>query len=200
MAAARADRLYERLASWLGRGVLLAISGVLVMFVAWLLHPGFAWVLFTLAALLIAAGLLSMVAAIVILGLWFLARHTFYRQLPVERRREVYQNELRMRGAPAWYLRSDRRVRVAYVLSTLVLSALFILGLALVAGTVRGRSGLIIVVVASIAVPAVIALINRPAERGPRDRRLQVAAGEAPVGEPDHRQKPGDHPADVGDR
>ena len=197
MSAARADRLYQRYVAWLGRGALMVVAGVMVFFAATLLVPGLSWVALTGAGILIAAGCLCMLTGFVNLARWILARRLFYRALPEAKRREVYRNELRNRGAPNWYVQGGRRLRVAYVLSVIMLAfvavplLLYSIGAPLVA---LGLAPLSVLLLLGL----LHRLLNRSAVRDRRfDPRLQVAAGETPIGGADHRQQPDDDPAEV---
>lgn len=169
-----------------------------------LLSSGISWLAYSLAALLFVAAFACLLVAVGVFIWWVAARRAFYRELTPDRRQAVHQIELRNRGAPGWYLRAGRRKRATYIVSMIVLISLFVLGLPqlLIAlhAHFTGRSFLVAAALLGIGFIAILSFVNRPVKGIRIDRRLQVAAGETPVGEADHRQKPGDHPGDVGDR
>ncbi len=101
----------------MGRGIALMVGGLAASILAALLLPPSN----TLAAVVLIVWVLFAVPIIVMMVLrfaqWVISRHAYYRTFSSQERAAAYDEELRRRGAPRWYLKWSRRERAAYTIA-----------------------------------------------------------------------------------
>ncbi len=119
----RMTQSYDRFFRWGGRSLGFTGAAFVPAIVGFVLLPAFSGLATALIVILLLLSLVCLIISIVCVSQLLIARYAYHRQFSPSEWKAAYNEEIRRRGAPGWYIRASTRGRAAFWVAVGALAA-----------------------------------------------------------------------------